>query len=79
MATRILSFLILWWLIFMILIPCWVQVDSNPKKGHADSAPNRTFLGKKAFLSTVITVVLYIIVWYVIDKTEFSLRAFFTS
>ena len=79
MVTHLISFFIIWWLVFMILIPCWVKTEEQPEKGHADSAPDHPKIRKKAILSTFITVVLYAVICYFIEITGFSLRNYFTN
>ncbi len=79
MVTQLIAFFILWWLVFMTLIPCWVKIEKKPQKGNADSAPINPNLAKKALWATVITVVLYALFCYVIETTGFSLRSYFAD
>jgi predicted secreted protein len=59
MITKLIVFFILWWIVFMLLIPCWIKVSSNTKKGHAEGAPADPKIRKKALWATAITIILY--------------------
>lgn len=57
-ATFIITFGCIWWLIFFMALPIGVTIDETPQKGHASSAPKNPNLWKKALVTTVIALVI---------------------
>ena len=57
---------IIWWVIFMAVLPLGVKIDENPPAGFATSAPVKPNLKKKVILTTKITTILWIIACAVI-------------
>lgn len=57
---------IIWWVVFMAVLPIGVQIEESPQPGFATSAPVKPNLKKKIILTTKITTVLWIIVCIVI-------------
>jgi predicted secreted protein len=58
--TNFLLFVIIWWIIFFICLPFRISVSENPHKGHATSAPNKTYIGLKVIISTAISTIIMI-------------------
>lgn len=56
----------IWWVVFMAVLPIGVKVDETPQTGFATSAPNKPNLKKKIILTTKITTVLWLIACAVI-------------
>ena len=51
----------------MAVLPIGVQVDENPEKGFATSAPVKPEIRKKVILTTKISAVLWIIAFVAIQ------------
>lgn len=72
--TGIVVFIIIWWLVFFTILPHGNQPPEHVEKGHADSAPERPRLWRKAAITTGVSVVLFLIFYVVQDQGWISFR-----
>ncbi len=76
-ATGTAVYLVIWWLVIFMVLP-WgaknVIDDDDVKKGHASSAPKKPRMLLKFAITTVISGVLWGIVYMVIDSGVISFR-----
>lgn len=76
--TGIVVFLILWWLVFFVTLPFGVrsphEAGETVGEGHADGAPVRPLLLRKAGIATVITAALWGIAYWLIVSDLISFR-----
>ncbi|MEK0081648.1 DUF1467 family protein [Benzoatithermus flavus] len=62
----IVTFAVVWWLIFFMALPIGVSPEENPQVGNVESAPARPRLLLKAAITTVLAVlVTYAIAWFI--------------
>lgn len=61
-AGGIVAFVMIWWVVFFAVLPFGVSPHKTPGVGHADGAPERPRLLRKAVITTGITVVLWLVV-----------------
>ncbi len=75
-ASAIVVYVLLWWLVFFMALPVGVQVPEETEvgKGHATSAPRRPYLGRKALAATAIAAVLWIVVFLLVEGDFYSFR-----
>lgn len=75
-ASAVVVYIMLWWLVFFMALPVGVQVpdESEVGEGHATSAPKRPYLGRKALAATAIAAVLWIAVFLVVEGDFYSFR-----
>ena len=75
-ASAIVVYILLWWLVFFMALPVGVQVPdaSEVEKGHATSAPKRPHLGRKALAATAIAGVLWVGVFLLVEGDFYSFR-----
>lgn len=75
-ASSIVVYVLLWWLVFFMALPIGVQVPdrSEVESGHATSAPRRPYLGRKALAATVVAAVLWGAVYLLVDGDFYSFR-----
>jgi predicted secreted protein len=77
--SGIVVFVIIWWLVFFMILPIGVRspeeagVEVEP--GHAPSAPVRPRIGLKAGATTLISVALWGIAYWIIEADLISFRA----
>jgi len=68
----IVTYVMLWWLVLFMVLPFGVRTPSEageaPVAGQADSAPVRPRMWTKLLVTTVIAAVLFVGVYYVIDR-----------
>ena len=72
--SGIFVYFLIWWVVLFAVLPWGVQVPDNPEPGHAPSAPVHPRLGIKAIVTTLVSAVIWVVVWYVIDSGWISLR-----
>jgi predicted secreted protein len=56
--TKILLFILIWWIIFFISLPFNISIPENQIKGHASSSPKKTYIGLKVIISSAISVII---------------------
>ncbi|MDB9743864.1 DUF1467 family protein [Pelagibacteraceae bacterium] len=76
----IIVYTMIWWMVFFSILP--IGIESNKKifkdniEGFDTGAPKNPKIGKKFLITTVITSILFIIIYYIIDLGFFNLRNF---
>jgi predicted secreted protein len=73
-ASGIMVFVVLWWLVIFAVLPWGVRIPDKAEPGHADSAPVRPMLGRKVLATTAITVVLWLVVYLIVQSDWLSFR-----
>ena len=76
----IIIYVMIWWIIFFSILP--VGIKSN-KEAFRDSiegidpgAPKNPKIGKKFLITTIITSIFFIMIYYIVDLGFFNLRNF---
>lgn len=59
-VTGIVVYVIIWWTVLFAVLPWGVHVPDKVKTGHAESAPDRPLLLKKAIATTLIAAVIWV-------------------
>ena len=73
-------YIIIWWIVFFSILP--VGIKSNKEvfrdsiEGSDPGAPKNPKIGKKFFITTIITSILFIMIYYIVDLGFFNLRNF---
>ena len=76
----IIIYVMIWWIIFFSILP--VGIKSNKEifrdsiEGADPGAPKNHRIGKKFLITTIITSILFIMIYYVVDFGFFNLRNF---
>ena len=73
-VSGIVVYILLWWWVFFMALPFGVKPERNPGKGHVRSAPSKPMLWQKALATTLIALVLWFGVAWLIDSGLFSFR-----
>lgn len=70
-------YIVIWWLVIFMVLPWGVQpVDQRDvEKGHAGSAPRRPHMLRKVVITSVISAVLWLVVYGVMASGLISLRS----
>lgn len=74
LVTGIAVYLVLWWTVLFAVLPWGVRVPDQPGRGHADSAPERPHLLRKAIVTSVIAAVLWLFVEWLATTELISFR-----
>jgi len=54
--TTFLIFVVIWWIIFFMILPLKVSIPKKQAEGHANSAPKKTYIGIKVFITTILSL-----------------------
>ena len=74
LISGIFVYFLIWWVVLFAVLPWGVQVPDNPEPGHAPSAPINPHLALKFIVTTAVSAVIWVIVWYVLNSGWISLR-----
>ena len=72
--SGIFVYFLIWWVVLFAVLPWGVQVPDNPEPGHAPSAPINPHMGRKVIATTIVSALVWLVVWYVLDSGWISLR-----
>jgi predicted secreted protein len=64
----ILAFIIIFLVIIFMVLPIGVRVPKVIEKGHASSAPDNPRVGAKIIFTALISLVLTLLYWYIINQ-----------
>ena len=67
-ASVVVVFVILWWLLLFIALPIGVNPEENPDSGNMKGAPKNPDLKKKIIATTIITVILTTAYYFAVEK-----------
>ena len=76
----IIVYVMIWWIIFFSILP--VGIKSNKEvfrdsiEGIDPGAPKNPKIAKKFLITTIITSILFIMIYYTVDLGFFNLRNF---
>jgi predicted secreted protein len=76
----IIVYVLIWWMIFFSILP--VGIQSNKEKfrerigGVDPGAPNNPKMGKKFLITTIITSVIFIVIYYLVEFNLLNLREY---
>ena len=70
----------IWWIVFFSVLPFGIQsnkeIFKDKTEGFDPGAPKNPKIGKKFLITTIITSILFIIIYYIVDFGFFNLRNF---
>ena len=76
----IIVYVMIWWIIFFSILPVGIksnkEIFKDPIEGLDPGAPKNPKIGKKFLLTTIITSILFIMIYYIVDLGFFNLRNF---
>ena len=58
MLDFLVIYLILWWLVFFVMLPCGIERDQDVTCGNDPGAPKKSLIKKKAIISSFVTLIL---------------------
>jgi len=73
-VSGIVVFIIIWWLVFFVVLPHGNQPPAEVETGHADGAPERPRLWRKAAITTGVSIVLFVAYYFIQDTGWISFR-----
>ena len=73
-------FIIIWWIVFFSVLPIGIKSQnvkfSDKLEGFDKGAPKNPNIGKKFLITTIITSILFVGIYYTVDNKIFNLREF---
>jgi predicted secreted protein len=72
--TGTMVFILIWWLTWFCALPIGVHRPDNPESGHEPGAPEKPYLWWKLFGTTLVAVVIFAGVFWLISSDYLSFR-----
>ena len=76
----IIVYVIVWWIIFFSVLPIGIQSNKEKFKdsieGADPGAPKNPKIAKKFLITTIITSIVFIMIYYLVNNGFFNLRNF---
>ena len=76
----IIVYVMIWWIIFFSVLPIGIRSNKEVFKenigGMDPGAPKNPRIGKKFFLTTLITTIIFIVIYYLVEIDLLNLREF---
>ena len=76
----IVVYVIIWWVVFFSVLPIGIKHNIEPFKnnleGNDPGAPKNPNILKKFLYTTLITTVIFAVIYYIVDSDHFNLREF---
>ena len=66
-------YVVIWWILFFIFLPIGIKRSNTLIPGQDSGAPEKTFLWKKIFIVSFISLILTFIIIYLIDNKLISI------
>ena len=78
LTGSIIIYIIIWWIVFFSFLPVGI-IQSNKKfeeniRGEDPGAPKNPNIGRKFFYTTLITSLIFMIIYYIVINNYFNLR-----
>ena len=73
-VSGVVVYILLWWWVLFMVLPFGATAPQKVEKGHATSAPARPRMALKIFITTSLSAILFIIVYFIIASGIFSFR-----
>jgi predicted secreted protein len=73
LVTGIVLYIIIWWTVLFTMLPIGVRVPQNPEPGIATSAPEHPRILKKVIWTSLVSVVVWLLIYALIHSGLVSL------
>jgi predicted secreted protein len=73
-VSGVFIYVLIWFVVLFTVLPWGVKVPENPEPGHAPSAPINPRIGVKLVATSLVSVIVWAIVWYVMRSGWISFR-----
>ena len=76
----IIVYVLIWWIIFFSVLPVGIQSNKEKFKGRIEGidpgAPNNPKIAKKFLITTIITSIIFIVIYYLVVFDLLNLRKY---
>ena len=73
-------FISIWWIVFFIVLPIGIKSQnakfSDNLHGNDRGAPKNPKIGKKFFTTTLITSIIFLVIYYLVSQNYLNLRGY---
>ena len=80
LTGSIIIYVMIWWIVFFSILPVGIQSNKEIFKDRIEGidpgAPKNPKIGKKFLITTIITSILFIVIYYLVNNGFFNLRNF---
>jgi len=80
LTGSIIVYVMIWWIVFFSVLPIGIQSNKETFKDNIEGAdpgaPKNPKIAKKFLITTIITSILFIVIYYGVNKNVFNLRNF---
>ena len=80
LTGSIIVYVMIWWIVFFSILPVGIQSNKESFKerleGSDPGAPKNPNIPKKFLITTIITSILFIVIYYLVDNNFLNLRNF---
>ena len=70
----------IWWIVFFSVLPIGIKSHnvkfSDELHGNDRGAPNNPKVGKKFLITTLITSIIFLVIYYLVSKNYLNLRGY---
>jgi predicted secreted protein len=73
-VTGIIVYVLVWWVTLFAVLPLWVTPAEPDDPGHAAGAPQRPRMLLKVAITTLVSVVIWLGIYVVVNSPWFSFR-----
>jgi predicted secreted protein len=74
LLSGVFIYVLIWWVVLFAVLPWGVDIPENPEPGHASSAPAHPHLVGKLIATSLVSLVVWAGVYYVIANDLISFR-----
>jgi predicted secreted protein len=74
LLSGIFVYVLIWWVVLFAVLPWGVRIPDQPEAGHASSAPVHPHLVAKMIATSIVSLVLWLGVYYVMSNGLISFR-----
>lgn len=73
--TGIVVYALVWWTVLFAVLPLWTNPVTDPdEKTHFRGAPERPLLLRKVLVTTLVSALIWLAIWAVIESDLISFR-----
>ena len=80
LTGSIIVYVIIWWIVFFSILPIGIQSNKEAFKERLEwfdpGAPKNPNIAKKFLTTTIITSILFIVIYYLVNNGFFNLREY---
>ena len=80
LTGSIIIYVMIWWVVFFSVLPFGIksnkEIFKNTIEGNDPGAPKNPKIAKKFLITTIITSILFIMVYYLVNNDFLNLRNF---